>query len=77
MTLAPSPPGAHPLQNTLHVGETLYLPAGWWHHVRQSGDMVIAVNWWYDVESWGMMWLWLSFLMLGVIGDVSRSPFCG
>lgn len=30
------PPTAHPLSITVHAGETLYLPAGWWHHVRQS-----------------------------------------
>jgi jumonji domain-containing protein 7 len=43
----------------------LYLPAGWWHHVRQGGtteEPTIAVNWWYDVEMRGMSWVWLSFL---------------
>ncbi|KAF7976269.1 hypothetical protein HWV62_7156 [Athelia sp. TMB] len=59
------PPEAHPIYITLHAGETLYLPAGWWHHVRQGGeggddsdadnqildeDRTIAVNWWYDME---------------------------
>jgi jumonji domain-containing protein 7 len=43
----------------------LYLPAGWWHHVRQGGahgEVTIAVNWWYDMEMSGMSWVWLSFL---------------
>jgi jumonji domain-containing protein 7 len=43
----------------------LYLPAGWWHYVRQGdtpGRPTIAINWWYDVEMRGMSWVWLSFL---------------
>lgn len=32
------PPGAHPIRISLKAGETLYLPAGWWHHVRQGED---------------------------------------
>ncbi|KAG8908159.1 hypothetical protein FRB99_008702 [Tulasnella sp. 403] len=45
-----------PLHVSVGPGDALYLPAGWWHHVRQSGDgpdgrgAVIAVNWWYDIE---------------------------
>lgn len=56
------PPEAHPIQVILHPGETLYLPAGWWHHVRQSEDTTIALNWWYDVEMRGMSWVLLNFL---------------
>lgn len=55
----------HPIQITLEVGDTLYLPAGWWHHVRQGGEhsqTTIAINWWYDMEMRGMNWVWLSFL---------------
>jgi len=71
------PPEAHPIRITLHAGDTLYLPAGWWHHVRQghedefkldSGDIedtTVAVNWWYDMESRGMGWVWMSFLRGG------------
>ncbi|KAH7343678.1 Clavaminate synthase-like protein [Rhizoctonia solani] len=55
-----------PLRVTVSAGDALYLPAGWWHHVAQSGDresgMCIAVNWWYDVEMRGMTWTWMSFL---------------
>lgn len=54
-------PSVHPIHITLKVGQTLYLPAGWWHHVRQSG-LTIALNWWYDLEYRGMQWTWLSFL---------------
>jgi jumonji domain-containing protein 7 len=50
-----------PIKVTLHAGETLYLPVGWWHYVRQSG-LTIAVNWWYDVEMRGMSWTFLNFL---------------
>ncbi|KAF8607967.1 Clavaminate synthase-like protein [Ceratobasidium sp. AG-I] len=50
---------------TVREGESLYLPAGWWHHVAQTGDesgVCVAVNWWYDVEMRGMAWTWMSFL---------------
>jgi len=55
------PPEARPYSITLRAGETLYLPAGWWHHVTQEG-LTIALNWWYDTEMRGMSWVWLSFL---------------
>ncbi|KAF4574589.1 hypothetical protein EYR36_005937 [Pleurotus pulmonarius] len=58
----PGAPGAlnertHPIHIALTAGQTLYLPPGWWHHVRQSEELTIAINWWYDVESQGMSWL--------------------
>ncbi|KAG6873326.1 hypothetical protein C0995_000479 [Termitomyces sp. Mi166 len=57
------PPEAHPIHVTLGPSDTLYLPAGWWHHVRQlSGATTIALNWWYDMEMRGMSWVTLSFL---------------
>ncbi|TFK55723.1 Clavaminate synthase-like protein [Heliocybe sulcata] len=56
------PPGAHPIHITLHAGDTLYLPVGWWHYVRQSGDITIALNWWYDLQMRGAQWVWLSLL---------------
>ncbi|KIO29112.1 hypothetical protein M407DRAFT_55914, partial [Tulasnella calospora MUT 4182] len=67
----------HPIEVTVNPGDALYLPAGWWHHVRQEGDdsdergdndggggkgHVIALNWWYDMEMRGMSWVWLSHL---------------
>ncbi|KAF9462654.1 cupin-like domain-containing protein [Collybia nuda] len=55
-------PDAHPIHITLRPGDTLYLPVGWWHHVRQSEDLTIALNWWYDLEMRGMTWVFLSFL---------------
>jgi len=55
------PPDAHPVHVTIKAGETLYLPLGWWHYVRQD-DMTIALNWWYDMEMRGMSWALLSFL---------------
>lgn len=68
------PREAHPIHISLKAGETLYLPAGWWHHVRQGLDAnaeelkeekTIAVNWWYDFEGRGMGWVWLNFLRGG------------
>jgi len=75
------PPEAHPIHISLKAGETLYLPAGWWHHVRQGLDgnnmngereeeeKTIAVNWWYDFEGKGMGWVWLGFFRGGDVRD--------
>ena len=40
---------AQPVQCTVKAGDVLYLPALWFHHVRQT-DWTIAVNYWYDME---------------------------
>ena len=55
------PPEISPIRVTLMPGETLYLPVGWWHYVRQS-DVTVALNWWYDAELRGMSWIVLNFL---------------
>ncbi|KAI3438998.1 hypothetical protein D9Q98_001410 [Chlorella vulgaris] len=42
-----------PICVTVHAGETLYLPARWWHQVEQASDAAgraIAVNYWYDMR---------------------------
>jgi peptidyl-lysine (3S)-dioxygenase / protease len=65
-----------PLEVTVSAGETLYLPVGWWHHVRQSGDgeggkgVCIAINYWYDPSFQGMSWPVLSFLRKVARGEV-------
>ncbi|KAG7449183.1 Clavaminate synthase-like protein [Guyanagaster necrorhizus] len=56
------PDEANPINVVLQAGETLYLPAGWWHHVRQSDEITVALNWWYDIEMRGMTWVLLTFL---------------
>ncbi|KAJ7498918.1 cupin-like domain-containing protein [Mycena latifolia] len=61
------PPEAHPIRVTVEAGETLYLPAGWHHHLCQN-DQTIALNWWYDMEMRGMSWVLLSFIR--GLGDV-------
>lgn len=58
------PPEAHAITITVTAGESLYLPAGWWHYVRQTG-VTIAINYWYDVESRGTAWVWLNLLRGG------------
>ena len=40
-------PEIEPYEVIINPGETLYLPAGWFHQVYQSDD-TIAVNYWYD-----------------------------
>jgi len=56
---------ARPYTVTLHPGDSLYLPALWFHHVSQTAgpgpspqdrQMVIAVNWWSDMRMEGHLW---------------------
>lgn len=42
-----APPQSRPVTVVLQEGETLYLPAGWWHKVEQSEGstgLAVAVN---------------------------------
>ncbi|WVF68961.1 hypothetical protein IAT40_003735 [Kwoniella sp. CBS 6097] len=42
-----------PIRVVLSEGETLFLPAGWWHRVEQEegeSGIVVAVNYWYPAE---------------------------
>ena len=42
-----------PFRVTVKAGEVLYLPSLWWHQVEQTAgkdNMVIAVNYWYDMQ---------------------------
>lgn len=42
-----------PFRVTVRAGEVLYLPSLWWHQVEQTAgkdSMVIAVNYWYDMQ---------------------------
>ena len=36
-------------------GETLYLPAGWWHAVESSNALNIAVNFWWLIEGYKLL----------------------
>ncbi|KAF8914631.1 cupin-like domain-containing protein [Mucidula mucida] len=66
----------HPIHITVRAGESLYLPAGWWHYVQQSNETTVALNWWYDIEMQGMSWVMLSFLRGAghLPKEISRSP---
>ncbi|OXG42832.1 hypothetical protein C359_02159 [Cryptococcus neoformans Bt120] len=47
------PRSARSLSITLQEGDTLFLPAGWWHRVEQEGGeegIAVAVNYWYPSE---------------------------
>lgn len=35
---------------TVQAGDVLYLPSGYYHHVRQCGDVCIAFNSWYNTD---------------------------
>ena len=49
---------------SVRAGETLYLPAGWWHFVEQEG-FTVAINYWYDKEERGMSWVLSDFFRGG------------
>ena len=62
----------HPIEVTVHAGETLYLPALWYHEVRQSGDdegTTIAVNYWYDMQYNSSYYMLEAVRRLGVVAD--------
>ncbi|OCF37197.1 hypothetical protein I316_01104 [Kwoniella heveanensis BCC8398] len=47
------PSQVSPICVVLKEGETLFLPAGWWHRVEQEegeSGIVVAVNYWYPAE---------------------------
>ena len=38
----------HGLETTLGLGDTLFIPKGWWHSVKGVGEGITAsVNWWF------------------------------
>ncbi|KAL7817036.1 Clavaminate synthase-like protein [Trichoderma aethiopicum] len=58
---------ARPLRVTLEPGDMLYLPAMWYHKVKQScpdgGEgFVLAINYWYDMDFSGPLYPTASFL---------------
>ncbi len=36
----------------LTAGDCLYLPGNWWHYVISSPEVTIAVNFWYEQNSY-------------------------
>ncbi|KAE8210237.1 hypothetical protein CF327_g5880 [Tilletia walkeri] len=60
-----------PLQITVHAGQMLYLPSGWYHAVEQTedspsnegggGGICLGLNWWWEAEV-GERWAWLSLV---------------
>ena len=45
--------GPRPLEVTVNAGDLLYLPAMWYHYVRQDeldGEAVVAINCWVDMR---------------------------
>ena len=39
----------HPLRCTVRAGETLYIPALWYHQVSQS-RLTVSINFWYEMK---------------------------
>lgn len=84
----PPHPAATPVQVTLGEGELLYLPALWWHTVRQIDSAPIAeaegdgpprclsVNWWWDVDYASNTWAHYKLLeRLAMLADC-RNDAC-
>jgi jumonji domain-containing protein 7 len=56
---------ARPLRVTLDAGDTLYLPALWYHKVSQScgaDHISCSINYWYDLEYSGTFWSTAKFV---------------
>ncbi|KAF2822295.1 Clavaminate synthase-like protein [Ophiobolus disseminans] len=56
---------SQPLRVTLGEGDMLYLPALWYHKVRQSCNaegVCCAVNYWYDLDFGGGFWSMAGFV---------------
>jgi jumonji domain-containing protein 7 len=54
-----------PVTVTLEAGDMLYLPAMWYHKVKQSSGkegFACAVNYWYDMSFEGSFWASNSFV---------------
>lgn len=47
MALYPRAANVHWFRVTLHRGEMLYIPPGWWHHIR-SLDKSFSVSFWWE-----------------------------
>lgn len=51
----------------VNAGDTLYLPALWFHRVTQRGDdrdddVTIGLNYWYDMTFESPLWVYFSFM---------------
>jgi jumonji domain-containing protein 7 len=58
---------SRPYRVTLESGDMLYLPALWYHKVKQSCDedgICVAVNYWYDMEFTGPFQPMTSFVRI-------------
>ncbi|KAH6625470.1 cupin-like domain-containing protein [Boeremia exigua] len=68
---------ARPIRVTLEEGDVMYLPALWYHQVRQSCDdegLCCAVNYWYDIDFAGGFWSTAGFVRaVGVLGEEGGS----
>ncbi|GHJ83994.1 hypothetical protein NliqN6_0396 [Naganishia liquefaciens] len=67
-----------PIEVTVREGETLFLPAGWYHHVMQSTGsqgICVAVNYWYDqtiqANTYALdRYVWRSLGRVDLLGEV-------
>lgn len=41
-------PGLHAMEATLHAGDVLLIPEGWWHQVSSSAVSIAVNMWWHS-----------------------------
>ncbi|KAA1076060.1 hypothetical protein PGT21_033432 [Puccinia graminis f. sp. tritici] len=70
---------ARSMSVTLHQGDLFYLPSLWFHHVQAHrttpNGLIIACNWWYDMNYEGAHYALFSYLRRQVLAlDQSGLP---
>lgn len=72
---------SRPLRITLEEGDMLYLPALWYHKVRQSCNqegICCAVNYWYDLDFSGGFWSMANFVRgVGLLNSQETAQHTG
>jgi len=69
------PNGLSPIKVSVRKGETLYLPALWYHQVSQKGEegRTVAVNFWYDMVFDSMSNVLLEFFKMVAANTKTRN----
>lgn len=69
---------SRPLHVTLRAGDMFYLPAMWYHKVKQSSGpegFSCSVNYWYDMSFEGSFWASNAFVRDVALADAARVEY--